>query len=61
MSVGEAKASIFTLTTITVGCLTMAITRYVSLMRITPAVVLGMVFGCIGLFFLLLHMGLASD
>jgi hypothetical protein len=58
MSRGEERSSIFLLTAGATGLLTESVTRFVSLMRVTPSVVLC---GLLALIFLLLHMGLTAD
>jgi formate/nitrite transporter FocA (FNT family) len=58
---GEERSSIFLLTLLTAVPLTESITRFVSLMRLTPSVLLC---GFVGLFFLvvlIIHIGLTSD
>lgn len=61
MSRGEDRATTFFLTATTVGCLTESFTRFVSLMRPTPSILICGVFGTISLFFLLFQMGLNAD
>jgi hypothetical protein len=61
MSRGEERSTIFLLTTVTVGCLTEAITRFVSLMRFTLSIKICFSVGVLGLVLLFLEMGLTED
>lgn len=61
MSRGEERSSIFLLTLVSSACLTESLTRFVSLMRCTPSVIICGVFGLVALAVLFLHMGLTAD
>lgn len=60
MTSGEDRTATFFLTAISVGCLTEAVTRFISLMRIVPSVIICLIVGIIALFLLLFQMGLAE-
>ena len=61
MSRGEDRATTFLFTALATGCLTEALTRFVSLMRFTPSVCICGGLGVVFLGMLLLQMGLAED
>jgi len=61
MSRGEDRATTFLFTAISTGCLTESITRFVSLMHITPSVVICGIVGVIFLGLLLFQMGLCAE
>jgi hypothetical protein len=61
MTRGEERTSIFLFTLLSVGPLTESITRFLSLMRLTPSVVVGFFVGLFFLVLLLIQMGLTSD
>lgn len=61
MTRGEDRVTTFLFTAAASGCLTESITRFISLMRLTPSVVICGVLGTVALVLLLLQMGLASD
>lgn len=61
MSSGELRATTFLFTAVSVGCLTEAVTRFVSLMRCTPSVVFCAIIGIVTLAMLIMHMGLLED
>lgn len=61
MSRGEDRATTFLFTALATGCLTEALTRFISLMRITPSVIICGAVGVVSLGLLLFQMGLAVD
>lgn len=60
MTRGEERATVFLLTAVPVGCLTEAVTRTVSLMRVTVSAGVCFILGGIFLIVLLLHLLLST-
>lgn len=61
MTRGEDRTSTFLLTALSTGFLTEALTRFISLMRVTHSVVICGIIGLVSLIFLFMHFGLGDD